>query len=87
MKLARIPVAETVVQDVYQHLASQKDYEKENSKLLQVFKQIFELTGIPAIFSAEQADGLYRNFSEWSKLNEIISTPPSNDNVARKQAI
>jgi hypothetical protein len=86
MKLARLPVTETVVQSTYQHFASQEDFGKESSKSLQAFKQIFELTGIPANFSAEQTDRVYKTsrFVDWQKLNEVIGALPSNEVVQYK---
>ena len=86
MKLARIPASETAVQSACQHFASQEDFGKESSKSLQAFKQIFELTGIPANFPAEQTDRVYKTtrFAEWQKLNEVIGTLPSNEVVQYK---
>jgi hypothetical protein len=86
MKLARIPASETAVQSAYQHFASQEDFGKESSKSLQAFKQIFELTGVPANFPAEQTDRVYKTtrFAEWQKLNEVIGTLPSNEVVQYK---
>jgi len=86
MKLARVPASETAVQSAYQHFASQEDFGKENSKSLQAFKQIFELTGVPANFPAEQTDRVYKTtrFAEWQKLNEVIGTLPSSEVVQYK---
>lgn len=86
MKLARVPAIETVVQSTYQYFASQEDFGKENSKSIQAFKQVFELTGIPANFTAEQTDRVYKTtrFAEWQKLNEVIGALPSNEVVQYK---
>lgn len=79
MKLDRVPATETAVQSAYQHFASQEDYGEKNSKSLQAFKQVFELTGIPAVFSPEQTDRIYKScrFVEWKKLKEITGTLPT----------
>jgi len=86
MKLDRVPASETAVQSAYQHFAIQEDFGKENSRSLQAFKQIFELTGVQANFPAEQTDQVYKTtrFAEWQKLNEVIGTLPSNEVVQYK---
>ena len=86
MKLARLPATETVVQSAYQHFVSQEDFGKESSKSLQAFKQIFELTSVPASFPAEQTDRVYKTsrFVDWQKLNEVMGILPSNEVVQYK---
>jgi hypothetical protein len=86
MKLARIPVTETSVRSAYQHFASQEDFGEESSKSLQAFKQVFELTGVPANFSAEQNDRVYKTsrFSEWQDLKNITDSLPSSEVVQHR---
>ncbi len=86
MKLARIPTSDTVVQSIYQHFVSQEDFGKEGSKSLQAFKQIFELTGVPAHLPAEQIDRVYKttHFAEWQKLNEVIDSLPRTEVIQYK---
>jgi len=86
MKLANLPVTEAVVQGAYQYFSSQEDFGKENSRSLQAFKQVFELTGIPANLPPEQVDQIYKStrFAEWQKLNEVVGGLPSQEIVQYK---
>ena len=86
MKLARIPAGEIAIQRAYQHFASQADFGEEKSESLSAFIQIFELTGVPANFSAEQIDRVYKTsrFAEWQRLNEITGALPGNEVIQSK---